>query len=70
MRAAILPDVLRRHSGATITLLDQGFVSGVNFLTIVLLARELTLTSFGVFMIALSVRLRRLAHEPSPFSYA
>jgi len=42
----------RRHGDAAYALLDQGFVSGVNFLIVVLLARGLSLESFGVFMIA------------------
>jgi len=42
----------RRHSGAAIALADQCFVSGVNFLIVVLLARGLSLESFGVFMVA------------------
>jgi O-antigen/teichoic acid export membrane protein len=38
-------------------LADQGMVSAVNFLTVVLLARYLSLTQFGVFMVAHTVLL-------------
>lgn len=41
-----------RFGGAAISLLDQCIVSAVNFLIIVILARSLAPTAFGVFMVA------------------
>lgn len=40
---------------ATLGLMDQGFVSAINFLTIVVLARYLSLAEFGTFMIAQTI---------------
>ena len=48
--------LLNRFGEAGIALFDQGFVSAVNFLTIVLLARALSLHDFGVFMLARAIR--------------
>jgi O-antigen/teichoic acid export membrane protein len=47
--------ISKRYGNATISLLDQGFVSAVNFLTIIILARYLSLEMFGVFMIAQTI---------------
>src|SRR5690349_4082844 len=48
---------LARHSDLNWALLDQGTASGVNFLTTVILARQLGLEGFGVFMLAWMVLL-------------
>jgi O-antigen/teichoic acid export membrane protein len=51
--AALSPTRLAaRYGNSTVSLVDQGIVSAVNFLTIVLLARTLSLLDFGVFMVA------------------
>ncbi|HTE39900.1 MAG TPA: oligosaccharide flippase family protein [Steroidobacteraceae bacterium] len=42
---------------AALVLFDQGVVSAVNFLTVVLLARYLPLAEFGVFMVANTILL-------------
>jgi O-antigen/teichoic acid export membrane protein len=52
---AITTRLRNRYGNVAIGLADQGFVSAVNFLTIVLLARYLSLTTFGIFMIAQTI---------------
>ncbi len=47
-----LLDFVRRHSHVNWALTDQAIVSGVNFLTSILLARYLGLREFGVFSLA------------------
>ncbi|MGH8717710.1 MAG: lipopolysaccharide biosynthesis protein [Burkholderiales bacterium] len=47
-----LPNVLSRLQGPGWSVVDQSFVSAVNFLSIFLLARAMAPTDFGVFMVA------------------
>jgi O-antigen/teichoic acid export membrane protein len=49
---SILTRNVLRHGKVGVSLFDQGCVSAANFLIVVLLARNLSLTDFGVFMIA------------------
>jgi O-antigen/teichoic acid export membrane protein len=49
---ALTAILTRARGNVAFALLDQGWVSAVNFLTVVVLARYLPLRDFGVFMIA------------------
>jgi O-antigen/teichoic acid export membrane protein len=54
---SVFKNGLVRHSDLNWALLDQSTASGVNFLTTVILARQLGLEGFGVFMLAWMVLL-------------